>query len=339
MSITTEKKGQLEFINIAKGIGILMVVWAHAKGPFTDYMYQFHMPLFFLISGYLFNSRNTPGQFVLKKIKSLYIPFAFWNVFFVVMRSVFHIEEYKGVFFWEKILKIILTLDKDGQFLGATWFLGALFTVSICYKLMDYYLPAVRNKSVFLAILFGAAAVLGFSVTLPYMLSRTLILSFFFAVGRVVREYKDQFSVFDTKLVFLFSVIMFGVIGHYNSVNMGGNKYNYRLLFVIGALFASYGTIYISRVLEKKTVWIKRVLSIMGAKSLPIVIWQFVVFRIVTVIQLRMDQIPVDRMMDYYPPYKTTEGWWILYTIVGIIVSVIIGEITSVIVRSVARRK
>lgn len=54
-----KKGGRIETIDIAKGLGILFVVWSHAKGPFTPYMYQFHMPLFFLISGFLFNSRNS----------------------------------------------------------------------------------------------------------------------------------------------------------------------------------------------------------------------------------------------------------------------------------------
>lgn len=31
-------------IYIAKGIGILLVVWAHARGPLSNYINQFHMP-------------------------------------------------------------------------------------------------------------------------------------------------------------------------------------------------------------------------------------------------------------------------------------------------------
>ena len=30
--------------------------------------------------------------------------------------------------------------------MGATWFLGALFVVSVVYKLMDYYMPSVKEK-------------------------------------------------------------------------------------------------------------------------------------------------------------------------------------------------
>ena len=38
-----KKGGRIETIDIAKGLGILFVVWSHAKGPFTPYMYQFQV--------------------------------------------------------------------------------------------------------------------------------------------------------------------------------------------------------------------------------------------------------------------------------------------------------
>ena len=72
--------------------------------------------------------------------------------------------------------------------MGATWFLGALFVVSVVYKLMDYYMPSVKGKSIFLVILFGCVAATGFSINFPYLLSRTLILSFYFAIGRAAKE-------------------------------------------------------------------------------------------------------------------------------------------------------
>ena len=48
------RRDREEWIDIAKGIGIILVVFCHIKVSFlTTYIYWFHMPLFFLISGYL----------------------------------------------------------------------------------------------------------------------------------------------------------------------------------------------------------------------------------------------------------------------------------------------
>lgn len=50
-----EKKRDISF-DIAKGIGMFLVVMGHVHGMNRTYgvIYSFHMPLFFLISGYFF---------------------------------------------------------------------------------------------------------------------------------------------------------------------------------------------------------------------------------------------------------------------------------------------
>lgn len=44
---------------IAKGIGMLLMVVAHAGIPnmFSCFVYMFHMPLFFFMSGYCFKEK------------------------------------------------------------------------------------------------------------------------------------------------------------------------------------------------------------------------------------------------------------------------------------------
>lgn len=332
-----KKGGRMEVIDIAKGLGILFVVWSHAKGPFKDYMYQFHMPLFFLISGFLFNSKNTPAQFLSKKVKSLYIPFVFWNLCSLMITTGLGIQEFSDMHFFKKIFKILFTLDKDGKFMGATWFLGSLFLVSVIYKLIDYYMPLVQGKSIFLAVLFGCAAVTGFTIDLPYLLSRTLILSFYFAIGRAVREYKEVLCQYNSGIIVCFSAVLFAIIGHYNTINMAKNTYTYPFLFAIGALLASYVVVYFSGILQKRTVWIKKVLMVMGENSISIVIWQFVVFWIIEAIQFKLFEIPMGQIWENYPPYKTTNGWWIIYLIIGIVASMLIGEIIFAIKQGISR--
>lgn len=38
-------------VDVAKGIGILLVILGHLKNPLMDFIYAFHMPLFFFVSG------------------------------------------------------------------------------------------------------------------------------------------------------------------------------------------------------------------------------------------------------------------------------------------------
>lgn len=47
---------RVSWIDIAKGLGIIFVVMGHSDNPVAQkYFFWFHMPLFFIISGYLFN--------------------------------------------------------------------------------------------------------------------------------------------------------------------------------------------------------------------------------------------------------------------------------------------
>ena len=51
MEKSTNTLKRLDFMDIAKGIGIIIVVWAHSNGPLGKCFDQFSMALFFSISG------------------------------------------------------------------------------------------------------------------------------------------------------------------------------------------------------------------------------------------------------------------------------------------------
>lgn len=55
-------KDRLDFIDICKGLGILLVILGHIYEPNSRvgiWIYSFHMPLFLIVSGILLNYKNT----------------------------------------------------------------------------------------------------------------------------------------------------------------------------------------------------------------------------------------------------------------------------------------
>ena len=58
MENTMINKKRIEWVDIAKGIGIFLMVMGHTGIPRigNQWIYSFHMPLFFFISGFLFNT-------------------------------------------------------------------------------------------------------------------------------------------------------------------------------------------------------------------------------------------------------------------------------------------
>lgn len=77
MDILSKKR--IEWIDMAKGLGMILVMLAHAPFPnsFIKEIYTFHMPLFFLLSGLLFSvtKYNSFKKFFIKKVKSLLVPY------------------------------------------------------------------------------------------------------------------------------------------------------------------------------------------------------------------------------------------------------------------------
>lgn len=81
-------KTRIEWVDAAKGIGILMVMFGHnwLDWKYCYYFCSFHMPLFFILTGYTFSDRRAPFNFIKQKAKVLLIPY----VLFVVCNLIFY---------------------------------------------------------------------------------------------------------------------------------------------------------------------------------------------------------------------------------------------------------
>ena len=129
--------GHNKAISIGKGICILLMVIGHSACPkaIKDWLYMFHMPFFFFVSGYLFNEKqlHSFGPFLKKKIKSLWWPFFKWNIIFILLHNLLfrlgiEVQEYTWI---EALKKILLSglMAESETLLGTFWFLQQLIRV------------------------------------------------------------------------------------------------------------------------------------------------------------------------------------------------------------------
>lgn len=67
---------RLDWVDAAKGLGIVLVVVAHAwtQGRVRDSIYAFHMPFFFLMAGYVAHPRPM-GDFLRRQVRALVVPY------------------------------------------------------------------------------------------------------------------------------------------------------------------------------------------------------------------------------------------------------------------------
>lgn len=94
-AIDKEAGDRLDWVDVARGIGIVAVVIGHVwtRGPLRDALYSFHMPLFFILSGML--SRPQPvGRFTRRQLVSQMRPYAIFLMLLIVADQM--IEPMKG---------------------------------------------------------------------------------------------------------------------------------------------------------------------------------------------------------------------------------------------------
>ena len=69
---------------LLKAIAIICVVMSHAgiRGWLFDFVFIFHVPIFFMCAGYFFHTKYLTDErtFVLHRFKGLYWPFLRWSV-------------------------------------------------------------------------------------------------------------------------------------------------------------------------------------------------------------------------------------------------------------------
>ena len=81
-------------IDVLKGIGIILVVIGHSCCPqlLNDFIFSFHMPLFFIASGYFFEMKNLENKkdYLKRKIRGIYFPYLKWSVIFLLLHNLFY---------------------------------------------------------------------------------------------------------------------------------------------------------------------------------------------------------------------------------------------------------
>lgn len=75
---------RLDWIDLSKGIAIILMVAGHTSIPevLSKWIWSFHMPLFFIISGFLYNEEKYSDfkKFLVARTRSLLIPYAFFSI-------------------------------------------------------------------------------------------------------------------------------------------------------------------------------------------------------------------------------------------------------------------
>lgn len=296
---------RIHWIDIARGIFMLAIVQGHV---FTDgvlrwWLYSFHVPAFFFISGYCFKQSETISEFIGKRIRGVVIPYFFFSLLSI---SVFAVLGYVAPsitdvieFDVEKnILEMLYANSKPDRmrYNLPLWFLPCLFSVSVLVYCLEVITKRkfknkyIRGAWLLLFILLGIYFEKHEEIALPWHLETACSMAVWYFLGIITRE-QGIFERIDhharsrpqiRRIIGLIAIVVIiagGILSGLNIRTVGVRNEHYGIIAVYycSAAVGIIGHIMLSislgrsQVLEKIG---KNTLGILGFHKFPILFFQ-----------------------------------------------------------------
>jgi len=262
-------KKRYDYLDVARGLGIIAVIWGHITSHWSgNFVYLFHMPLFFIISGMLFRREKYNSFFSFIKIRShrLLVPYAIYSIVTWCIWASFNYFGHKDVDSYLAPLLQTIFAQGSGQFFlhnSPLWFVPCLFAIEIMYffisKYKDVYVilisSAIATVSMILEYFYGES----YLYLLPWNFDAAMMALPFYAIGNIAMRHLNHKSINDwvaSNKIRCFSlvIISFIVIGvsliWFGSPSMGYSYYGNEIMFYIRAFIGSIATIILSSLIS-----------------------------------------------------------------------------------------
>lgn len=340
-----------ETIDLIKGLGILAVVLGHSAFPLKSYIYLFHMPIFFMASGYCFNIKNsatpaTLGQYAGKKVKGLYVPYVLFNAIFWLSHNLLirlnictdnpafsaPMQKLTLQQLWAR-LNHCLHFNPGGTHLlaGADWFVLVLFYISLIFAAAWFITSRFKSQPLQhgLMALSGVAALLVGNV----LREKELALEGYwtpaitgyslYVLGFYLRSLPEKVNVFLEKgkyIILVAGIPLLYLAGKYGSISLNVNHFENPLFLVSCSLLGWFWLQAWANILVK-IKYVKEFVVYLSKSSLFILFLHFLAFKAVSAIQVLVYKEEA-YMLASFPLLRTDGLWWIPYTVAGVLLPV-----------------
>lgn len=169
-------------------------------------IYLFHMPLFFMISGYLDNANNTTSfkNLVARKTTSLLWIYFIYGVIVILWKTCVCWGEKGNLTFlmWKRVIALLYgnyIWENNFDYIGTLWFLICLFGVGC----ISFFLYRIKNDKLrilitVLIVWFGGIlckCLIQWGIRLPWCLDVALVAIFCYEVGLHFKKWR-KYSFF-----------------------------------------------------------------------------------------------------------------------------------------------
>ena len=274
----TQKKQRIEWLDMAKGYGIILVVIGHCDMPdLPIYIFAFHIPLFFFLSGFLFSLKANFKSFIETKYKRIIIPYiclsipmALFTLLFYNNGFSFDLED-----IWKEVSCFIIQKRHT-----TLWYLSTLLVLNfIMYPIIRYINGPLLKVFILLCLCLSGLFLWQFNIkALPWNIDAALVVIPFFYAGYLFKGqlYGEKIKKANKLLVYstiLVLGIVVGVLNHMNCyasgkmVDIFNSRFNNEWLTYIVATLGIFMVILLSMCHQN------RIISYIGRNSLLYFAW------------------------------------------------------------------
>lgn len=243
-------KERVGYIDVAKGVGIILVILGHSMYGdvfLKNVIYSFHMPFFFMLSGYFLNFERSIKSNIKKSFRMLVIPYLLVSFIQILLYAIFE---------QSSIIPELQTAVIGG---------GNLFAVEIDYQPVIWFIPVLFLARLFNCVFFSQqinlsndlkyALVVAFAfcsiiitnhlgIVLPFFVSQTFVASLFLLCGQFIRRNNilANYSIVVTPCL-LFCCLAYS--SRYLWMIMQTNTYPYAFIHAMSAVVMSVSLLFI----------------------------------------------------------------------------------------------
>lgn len=282
---------RIDYIDIAKAIGILIVLWSHtgAEVGMMTYLGGMMIPVFFIVSGFTYKGTNNMFQSLGKKLKRLIIPHFIFSLLLLLFFRAFHLIDLIGIFYSRYSLYPLDNSENLYFFSSGNppiWFLTAMFTAYVIFEI--YCKTNIKPLYVYATGIISCFFLDRIPILLPWSIDSCFLFSLFIYTG-----YKFNYHIQETtgKKIILMTCIYVLTCYINGYCNLSVREYGHSFLFVIiSGVTGTMIVVYFSKILAKSKL--KTIFTCIGKHSLVIFCTQSIAIRLCNKLMFESSLLP-----------------------------------------------
>lgn len=259
-------KSRIPIFDALKGAAILLMIVNHVQleGAWLGSLIGvFHMPLFFLVSGWLYKARSLK-ETIKNLSRKILLPYLVTClvIFAIIGLTTGNIEWGLSIL-WGNSKPLSRTITG----IGPLWFLTAYFCTMLLANIL-FKIPSVLYRWIILIVLFSFSVILvdKTRILLPFGVTTAVGGAIFLFAGMELKEFP---MFFKNKRVLWLGITVWLICVIFGRCAMAWHIYKLNLLQVIGGIYGTYVCYLFIRQL-KDSSYIFKALSFIGLNSLSI---------------------------------------------------------------------